>query len=234
MRGHLHPLRKRHLSVRNPERKNAKQILKICSVLLSRDRSVLSWWHEEKKMEAATHSTSHSLRSARLSVCLSSASFSLSLSLSLSPSLSPLQILSAHLFFPPRILCLDPSSAPQLDREPWEFSPTWRTKKKKKNSSAAVGAHQAWRYRKELLLLQECDECLYLPTRRGFTYCKVCPVFSGDSCVKEKKKEKLPLRIFWVRMTVKDGAVWTHDKHFFMYSPTGAFFFLLLYLHFLM
>lgn len=62
-------------------------------------------------------------------------------------------------------------------------------------------------------------------TRRGFTYCKVCPVFSGDSCVKEKKKEKLPLRIFWVRMTVKDGAVWTHDKHFFMYSPTGAFFF---------
>lgn len=132
MRGHLHPLRKRHLSVRNPERKNAKQILKISSVLLSRDRSVLSWWHEEKKMEAATHSTSHSLRSARLSVCLSSASFSLSLSLSLSPSLSPLQIQSAHLFFPPRILCLDPSSAPQLDREPWEFSPTWRTQKKKK------------------------------------------------------------------------------------------------------
>ena len=88
MRGHLHPVRKKNLSVRNPERKNAKQILKISSVLLSRDRSALSWWHEEKKMEAATHSTSHSLRSARLSVCLSSVSLSLSLSLSFTLTLS--------------------------------------------------------------------------------------------------------------------------------------------------
>ena len=67
-------------------KKNAKEKLEISSVLLGRDRSVLSWWHEEKKMEATTHSTSYSLRSVRLSVCLSS--LSLSLSLSLSPSLS--------------------------------------------------------------------------------------------------------------------------------------------------
>lgn len=166
MRGHLHPLRKRHLSVRNPERKNAKQILKICSVLLSRDRSVLSWWHEEKKMEAATHSTSHSLRSARLSVCLSSASFSLSLSLSLSPSLSLLcryrvRISSflpgSCVWTPPRLLSWTENRENFLQLEG----------QKKKNSSAAVGAHQAWRYRKELLLLQECDECLYLPPEGG-------------------------------------------------------------------
>lgn len=188
MRGHLHPLRKRHLSVRNPERKNAKQILKISSVLLSRDRSVLSWWHEEKKMEAATHSTSHSLRSARLSVCLSSASFSLSLSLSLSPSLSPLQILSAHLFFPPRILCLDPSSAPQLDREPWEFSPTWRTKKKKLFCSC--WSSSGVKVQKRTAVITRMWWMSLSSTRRGFTYCKVCPVFSGDSCVKEKKKKK--------------------------------------------
>lgn len=164
MRGHLHPLRKRHLSVRNPERKNAKQILKISSVLLSRDRSVLSWWHEEKKMEAATHSTSHSLRSARLSVlCLF---LSLSFTLTLSFSLSFADTECASLLSSPDLV-FGPLLGSSAGQRTVRILSNLKDKKKKNNSSAAVGAHQAWRYRKELLLLQECDECLYLPPEGG-------------------------------------------------------------------
>ena len=159
MRGHLHPVRKKNLSVRNPERKNAKQILKISSVLLSRDRSALSWWHEEKKMEAATHSTSHSLRSARLSVCLSSVSLSLSLSLFHSHSL----LLSLLCRYRVRISSfLSGSCVWTLPRllswtENRENFLQLEGQKKKKNSSAAVGAHRAWRDRTGLWLFQEWD-----------------------------------------------------------------------------
>ena len=139
-------------------KKNAKQKLEISSVLLGRDRSVLSWWHEEKKMEATTHSTSYSLRSVRLSVCLSS--LSLSLSLSLSPSLSDYWVRISSFLSGSCVWTL-----------PWLLSWTENRENflqlEKKNLSAAVGAHQPWRYRKELLLLQECDECLYLPPEGG-------------------------------------------------------------------
>lgn len=62
-------------------------------------------------------------------------------------------------------------------------------------------------------------------TRRGFTYCKVCPVFSGDSCVKEKKKKSCRCAFFGCAWQLKMVQFGHMTNIFFMYSPTGAFFF---------
>lgn len=113
----------------------------------------------ERKMEPTTYFSSCSLRSVSLSFPPS-----LLLSFSLSLSLSPLQISCAHRFFLLGscfffVVFLDPSSAPQWMREPWEFSQTWRGGKK--NLFAAVGANQAWRAAEPFHSGRETKRCYY-------------------------------------------------------------------------
>lgn len=131
---------------------------------------------------------------------------SLSSSLSLSFSLSlPISLPFADIECAPPlllwILFLDPSSAPQWVREPWEFS---QTQRKKKTCSQLLelirregAAGQFIKGTEETLLLLECDECPYRPSEGANMLQGVSDALGGFV-----RKNPTVAHLFWVRMAV--------------------------------